>query len=207
MPYRSRRRDNNLSEHPIAPQYRWAAVNAIKINPQPIILLRVTFPISSDNILLEGRRITVWGCVQIQFDGSWGSCVANEANLPEMDIHFALLAGFFARPGGHIDSIPSWGGLGNVVLEGVDKGRGKSLSFFSREENLLSSRLGGCFSLEISRRHDLTAREQPGYGEQTVVRFICERDWRVCFAVLARFGSCDYIRFWNFAYILVYDDG
>lgn len=58
MPYRSRRRDNNLSEHPIAPQYRWAAVNAIKINPQPIILLRVTFPISSDNILLEGRRIT-----------------------------------------------------------------------------------------------------------------------------------------------------
>lgn len=48
-------------------------------------------------------------------------------------------------------------------------------------------------ALGISRRHDLTARKQPGYAEQTVVRFVCERD-RVCFAtVLARF--------WDFAMV------
>lgn len=102
---------------------------------------------------------------------------AEEANLPEMDIHFALLAGFFARPG-RIDSIlPSRGETScpgrDRCLDNTEQRRDLSSPLSSREEK--SASRGLLLVGNISRRRDLTARKQPGYGEQTVVRFICER--------------------------------
>lgn len=137
-------------------------------------------------------------CVKIQFDETRN--IANDFHpRPKMDIHSPCWRDSSRDPA---VSIPSRGEgnerLGRGVAS-ITQSREREMpasSFSSRFSSVsrgkVSPFLGGCFSLEISGRRDLTARKQPGLRGANSRQIYLWEGWELSWFDLMRIFSYFY---------------